>query len=102
MSTQTNNNSIDALNTENDNIIDGSNNNNDNNRGDASNVDDKNNDFHAGNLHRMCRICAKIIAENTRFYYVDNCVKDLGETYGLILILIILIFILPDFASLAM
>ena len=72
MSNQTNNNSIDALNTENDNSI----------AGDASNVGDKNNDFHAENLHRMCRICAKIIAENTRFYYVDKCVKDLGETYG--------------------
>ena len=82
MSTQSNNNSIDALNTENDNSIAGSTNNNDNDRGDASNVGDKNNDFHAENLHRMCRICAKIIAENTRFYYVDKCVKDLGETYG--------------------
>ena len=67
MSTQANNNSIDALNTENDNSIDGSNNNNDNNS-DASNVGDRNNDFHAENLHRTCRICAKIIAENTGFY----------------------------------
>ena len=39
-------------------------------------------EFHVKCLHQMCRICAKVITGNTRYYSVNKYAKDLVGAYG--------------------